>query len=165
MRPEPATTGRFATPGEAAHAIRALRAMGFRGVQAHMPAPYPEVVAALGKPRSRLGAVSLVGAGLGLVLGAALTIGTSLDWPIVVGGKPVVSVPPFVVISFEVTILAGALATVTALLLSGWRGRARSAACPGALRAGGVLVLVPGGDGQVAAHLLSVNGAEEVHHA
>jgi len=35
-----------------------------------------------------------------------------------VGGKPIVSLPPFVVIGFETTILLGALATVAGMLLN-----------------------------------------------
>lgn len=166
MQAEPATTGAFSSPADAARAIRALRAVGFAEVRALMPAPYPEVVAALGRRRSRLGVVSLCGAGLGLLLGAALTVGTSLDWPLVVGGKPVVSVPPFVVISFELTILVGGLATVGALVLAGWRGR--TAGRPGAVPGrpgGGIAVIVSGGDPQVASRTLSASGAREVHHA
>jgi hypothetical protein len=165
MAGERATAGRFGAPGEAAQAIRALRAAGFGDVRALMPAPYPEVVAALGRRRSRLGAASLSGAAAGLAAGAALTVGTSLDWPITVGGKPVVSVPPFVVICFELTILAGALATVTALLVAGFRGRARAASALAGPPEGGVVVIVAGGDRALAARTLSGNGAHEVHDA
>jgi hypothetical protein len=41
----------------------------------------------------------------------------SYDWPLVVGGKPVGSIPPYVVIAFELTILLGALSTVAAVAL------------------------------------------------
>ncbi len=50
MSPSTRLHGRFASPLEAAEAIRALRAMGFR-VSARMPVRYPEVVAALGRGR------------------------------------------------------------------------------------------------------------------
>jgi hypothetical protein len=171
MAPEPAGSGAFASgaftsPAAAARAIRALRAAGFAEVRALMPAPYPEVVAALERRRSRLGAVSLGGAALGLLLGAALTVGTTLDWPLVVGGKPVVSVPPFVVISFELTILVGALATVAALGVAAWRGRAAGppGAAPGRL-AGGIAVVVSGGDPRAAAQTLTLSGAADVYHS
>ena len=36
----------------------------------------------------------------------------SYDWPLVLGGKPIGSVPPYVVIMFEMTILFGALSTI-----------------------------------------------------
>ena len=41
----------------------------------------------------------------------------SHDWPLVVGGKPIGSIPPYVVIAFELTILLGALSTVAAVAL------------------------------------------------
>jgi hypothetical protein len=41
-----------------------------------------------------------------------------MDWPLVTGGKPIVSIPAFVVIAFELTILFGALSTVVGLFIS-----------------------------------------------
>ena len=53
-------------------------------------------------------------------LGIALPAYTMLDWPLITGGKPTISIPPLVVISFEVTMLLGALGAVAGfLLLSG----------------------------------------------
>jgi hypothetical protein len=46
-----------------------------------------------------------------------MTIWMSYDWPVLVGGKPIASIPPYVVIGFELTILLGALSTVTAVAL------------------------------------------------
>jgi molybdopterin-containing oxidoreductase family membrane subunit len=39
----------------------------------------------------------------------------SYDWPTLVGGKTIASIPPYVVIAFELTILLGALITVAAV--------------------------------------------------
>jgi molybdopterin-containing oxidoreductase family membrane subunit len=49
-----------------------------------------------------------------------------LDWPIITGGKAIVSLPPFVVIAFELTILFAALMTVAGFLLSSGLPRLRS---------------------------------------
>jgi hypothetical protein len=50
----------------------------------------------------------------------------SNNWPLLVGGKPVASVPPYVVIGFELTILLGALSTVLGvILLSALKARKR----------------------------------------
>lgn len=54
---------------------------------------------------------ALLGAASGTVTGFAFTILTSLSWPLIVGGKPIVSLPPFVIIAFALTILFGALST------------------------------------------------------
>jgi hypothetical protein len=42
----------------------------------------------------------------------------SYDWPVVVGGKPVGSILPYVVIMFEMTVLFGALTTILGLVLN-----------------------------------------------
>lgn len=59
--------------------------------------------------------VTMTGALTGLVAGFALAIMCSLDWPLRVSAKDVVSIPGFVVIGYECTILFGAIATLLAL--------------------------------------------------
>jgi hypothetical protein len=76
-----------------------------------------EVERLLGQPASRLRIFSLAGALIGFALGWALTILTALDWPIVTGGKPIVSIPAYLVVVFELTILLGALASLIGFLL------------------------------------------------
>lgn len=71
-------------------------------------ATYPE--------RSWVRAVTLTGAIVGVVSGFALAIMCSMDWPMRVSAKDVISPPAFVVIGYECMILFGALATFAALL-------------------------------------------------
>ena len=54
---------------------------------------------------------ALSGAASGTIAGFAFTILTSLSWPLIVGGKPIISVPPFLIIAFALTILFGALSS------------------------------------------------------
>jgi len=65
---------------------------------------------------------TLVGALTGFTAGYALTIYTHLSWkspPLIVGGKPLVSVIPFFVIAYELTILLGGyLPRITVISLS-----------------------------------------------
>jgi hypothetical protein len=154
--------GTFAAPAAAASAIRALRAHGF-AVRAAMPAPFPEVVAALGRPRSAIDFITLPGALLGVLVGAALTAGTSLAWPIVTGGKPIVSVPPFVIVTFEVAVLVGSLTNLAAVAV-GSRLGGRPAAFPRGLTFDAELVGVfaEGGDLAAAERMLRAAGAGEV---
>jgi molybdopterin-containing oxidoreductase family membrane subunit len=60
---------------------------------------------------------TLIGAILGAAAGLLLTIWTSLDWSLLTGGKPIVSLPAFLVIVFELTILLGGLFTAAGFLL------------------------------------------------
>ena len=61
---------------------------------------------------SKIKFFALTGAILGLVFGFAFTIYTVLSWPIITGGKPIISVPAFIIIAFELAILFGALASL-----------------------------------------------------
>src|SRR5690606_40479314 len=61
---------------------------------------------------------TLVGGLTGAATGFALATWTSMDWPLVTGGKPIISLPAWVIIAFELTILFGALSTVIGLFIN-----------------------------------------------
>src|SRR5437773_1658150 len=61
---------------------------------------------------------TLIGGAAGCAIGAWLTLYMSYDWPLVLGGKPIGSAPPYVVIMFEMTILFGALSTILGILFN-----------------------------------------------
>ena len=42
-----------------------------------------------------------------------------MQWGLVTGGKPIASIPPFVVIAFELTILFGGIATLLGMVILG----------------------------------------------
>ena len=69
-----------------------------------------------GKKRSPVRRVTLAGAMTGCLGAFLFTSWMSIDYPIRVSAKPLLSYPAFVVIAFECTILLGALATMGALL-------------------------------------------------
>ena len=48
-----------------------------------------------------------------------MTLWMSNDWPIMIGGKPFSSIPPYTIIAFELTILFGGLMTVLGLFTMG----------------------------------------------
>jgi hypothetical protein len=110
----------------AVDAIRALRAKGFRKLVVYSPAPNHELEEALNHRVSPVRLFTLIGGLTGCAAGFGMTIWMSYDWPVVVGGKPIASIPPYVVIAFELTILLGALSTVAAVglfsVLMGKRG-------------------------------------------
>jgi len=100
-------------------AVQDLRRAGFRAVTVFLPVPDPAVLAVLDVRPSPVRRWTLIGGLLGCLGGFALTVGTSLDWPIPTGSKPIVSIPPFIVIAFELTILFGALGTFVGFLVHG----------------------------------------------
>ncbi len=122
--------GVFAHVDTAVRAIHDLRAKGFDAITTYSPVPlddFEEALTGYGLPRSPVRLFTLVGGLTGTALGFWLTIWSSLKWNLVVGGKPIVSIPPFVVIAFELTILLGGLCTVLAALVLGRLPRRRLA--------------------------------------
>ena len=97
--------------------IEGLRKAGFEEIKAYTPYPDHHIEHALGYGQSPVRVWTLVGGLTGAATGLAFTMWTSIDWPLVVGGKPMVSVPAFVPIIFEMTVLFGALATVIGLFV------------------------------------------------
>jgi Protein of unknown function (DUF3341) len=116
-RPVPGILASFGHIDAAVDAIRGLRAMGHRNLVVYSPAPNHEIEEALSHRVSPVRLFTLIGGLTGCAAGFAMTIWMSYDWPVLVGGKPIASIPPYVVIGFELTILLGALSTVTAVAL------------------------------------------------
>jgi len=95
-------------------AIGSLRKAGF-AVKAFAPYPDHHIEHALGYDQSPVRVFTLVGGLTGAATGLAFPSWTSLDWPLVVGGKPIVSIPAYIIITFELMVLFGALSTIIGL--------------------------------------------------
>jgi hypothetical protein len=93
-------------------AVHELRKAGFKNLTAYMPYPEHHLEEAMGYHESPVRVFTLVGGLTGAATGFAFTVWTSMDWPLVTGGKPIVAIPTSVVIAFEMTVLFGALATL-----------------------------------------------------
>ena len=109
--------GVFGRLDGAVAAIESLKARGYANYRVYSPTPRPELADAVARKESPVRLFTLVGALTGTAFGFFYAIGTSLDWPLITGGKPIISWPPFVVIGFETTILIGSLVTVAAMFL------------------------------------------------
>jgi hypothetical protein len=122
----PGVLASFVHVDAAADAIRALRARGMRDLVVYSAAPNHEIEEALQPRVSPVRLITLIGGLTGCAAGFGMTLWMSYDWPTLVGGKTIGSVPPYVVIAFELTILLGALSTVAAVaffsILMGKRG-------------------------------------------
>jgi hypothetical protein len=117
--------GIFARPAQAAAAVREVRERGFRSVEAYAPVPTEELIAELpARPRVRW--FTLIGGVLGFAGGLALAVLTSLIYNLVVGGKPPTAPIPYLIISFELTVLLGGLGTLFGLLLGARLPRRRA---------------------------------------
>jgi molybdopterin-containing oxidoreductase family membrane subunit len=159
--------GVFAHVDTTVRALEELRAQGYDDLEVYMPAPMHEIedVMERGRPVSRVRLFTLIGALTGTASGFTLTIWSAMQWGLVTGGKPVASIPPFVVIAFELTILFGGLATALGMFLLGRLPRFRPTAAYDPRFSNdrfGVAVQCPPGRGASVGAILRGAGAEEV---
>ena len=115
----PGVLGVFAHLDATVDAVRRLKAGGHGdALTVYSPIPRHELEAVLAQPTSPVRMWTLIGGMTGCGIGAWLTLYMSYDWPVVVGGKPVGSIPPYIIIMFEMTVLFGALTTILGLALN-----------------------------------------------
>jgi hypothetical protein len=158
----PTLVGVFDSPLDVAETVKRLKGRGFAKLEVYSPAPFDEVEEAVDPKPSRVRIFTLVGGLLGVVIGYAMTIWMSLDWPIMIGGKPYAAIPTYTVIAFELTILFGAIFTLLGLLAVGRLPAFRLDAAYSARFSGdefGVAVEVPERD------VNEVDGLMRAHHA
>jgi hypothetical protein len=98
--------------------IHELKRAGHEDFLVYSPVPHHDIEHALQRPKSPVRVFTLVGGLFGFCAGWALTIGSALSYPLIVGGKPIVSIPPFGVLAYILTILFGALATMLGFLIN-----------------------------------------------
>jgi hypothetical protein len=110
--------GLFRDPDSVANAVTALKAAGVRGadIKVLSDTPYPEGAFGEDAERHRLYVFPFVGACCGFSVGLLLTIGTQLAYPIVTGGKPILSIPPMIHVIYEGSMLGAILFTVMGIL-------------------------------------------------
>ena len=109
----------FDLPDDAAMAIKKLRGRGFDELESYSPAPFEQIDEAMDDRPSKVRAFTLVGGLTGVFTGFLMQIWMSWEWPIKVAGKAFASIPPYVIIGFELTILFGGVLTLIGLLLVG----------------------------------------------
>ncbi len=148
---------------DAVHAVRELKEMGYRDFTVYSPVPNHEIAAAIGHRISPVRRWTLLGGLAGVSLGLLMALWMSLDYPVVVGGKPIPSVIPYIVVGFELTILIGALATITGLIVH-IIGNRRAAAFDPRFTDDhvGIFVPCPAERRSAVQQLLQTSGAEEV---
>ena len=109
--------GIYDEPAQAAVAMATAQDAGLARVDGFSPAPDHTLEQLMGARVSSIRLFILIGALLGCTIGFALPIYTVSSWPLITGGKPLISIPAFVVIAFELTILFGAIFGMLGFLL------------------------------------------------
>jgi hypothetical protein len=107
----------FDTPTELVDAARAVRDAGYTQTDAFSPFPIHSIDEALGVKRSILPYLCFAGAIAGLLSGVGLQYFVHvIDYPIIVGGRPHLSLPSMVPPAYELTILFTAFTAVFGML-------------------------------------------------
>ncbi|MFN8627862.1 MAG: DUF3341 domain-containing protein [Candidatus Binatia bacterium] len=161
-------TGFFDSEDSCARAIAAGRAAALGGLRAFAPFASEPILQSAHPGHSPVRLWVLLGGIAGCATGFVLTIGLSAEYPHVTAGMPIVSIPPFVIIAFELTILFGALAGLIGFLVHGGFPQFESA--PGysprfSDDRFGVVVECAADDLQQVEDVLRTAGALEVTHA
>jgi hypothetical protein len=145
--------------------VRALRGAGHKQIVVKSPVPHHAIEQALDQGPSLVRWVTAIGAFLGATAGFSLCFYSMFSWPLVVGGKELTSLPPFVIIGYESMILIGCLANLLAMLALG-RLPQIAAPSPSDPRFTedriGVWVPCAGPEAERARDLMKGHGAEEV---
>jgi molybdopterin-containing oxidoreductase family membrane subunit len=159
--------GVFAHADSTVQAIRDLRARGFRDLTVYTPVPVEEIEHEIEhvRPLSKVRLFALIGGLTGTATAFFLTIWSSLKWELITGGKAPASIPPFIVIAFELTILFCGLCTLLAMLVLGRLPKTRPSPAYDprfTVDRFGVAVACPPDQAESVRALLTSAGAEEV---
>jgi Protein of unknown function (DUF3341) len=108
----------FKNPEELVEAARRVRSAGYCDLDSFTPFPVEEMTAILGlRHRNQIGWLGLFGACLGAAIALAMQVFTNWDYPINVGGRPLYPWSAFAVVTFELTVLFGALVPAVGVLV------------------------------------------------
>jgi len=108
--------GLFRDEHQVVSAINALKESSYKFIRVNLPFPSHKIMDALKLKKSWVGWFTLCGGILGFIAGFGLAIYTAIQWNLIVSGKPIVAIIPFVVVGFEATILGAVFGNVLGLL-------------------------------------------------
>lgn len=108
----------FDEPEATIGAVRRLRSEGFEVADVHSPFPLHGADEALGLRPTRIALATLIGGLVGGIgkLGFEAWVHI-VDWPMNIGGKSDTALPALVPVTFEITVLLAAFATLGTLFL------------------------------------------------
>jgi hypothetical protein len=107
----------FDNPEDLVRAARRAYQQGYRKMDAYSPYPVEGLADAIGFRHTRISLLVLMGGIIGGLSGFCLQYWISvIDYPLNVGGRPYNSWPSFIPVTFELTVLFGALAAVLGML-------------------------------------------------
>ena len=158
--------GLFAEPDPAADAMDALSEAGFTQAEYEVltGTPYPEGTFGEAEPVHHLFRYPLLGAACGFIIGLLLTTATQLSYPLVTGGKPILSIPPMVIVMYEGTMLGAIIMTVFGIVFESRLPRLFMGAYDTRVTEGYIGVVVTAQEDRIASaeEVLRQAGAEDI---
>ncbi|MBJ6759663.1 DUF3341 domain-containing protein [Myxococcaceae bacterium JPH2] len=107
----------FATPDILVDATNQMREKGYQGMDTYSPYPLHGGSEALGLPPSRVPFIALGGGLTGMCTALAMqTWMNTIDYPLNIGGRPLLSLPAWIPITFELSVLFAAFGIFFGLL-------------------------------------------------
>ena len=110
--------GLFGEPSAALAAAGTLKGAGFANLELMSPVPIEGVEEVLGKKESVIKRFTLFGGIIGALSGFSLAAGTAVLYLHPAGGRPIITIPPYLIITYELLILFGILFTVVGFFIS-----------------------------------------------
>jgi len=110
--------GLFRDPESALTAAGELKGAGFAQPELISPIPVHGVEEVLGEKKSVIKRFTLFGGIIGGLSGFTLAAVTAALYAHPTGGRPIIAIPPFLIITYELTILFGIIFTVLGFLIS-----------------------------------------------
>ncbi len=99
-------------------AVKTVRDSGVKIYEVFTPYPVHTLEEVLGYRRTRLPIAAFFFGMTGTLLALTMQIGMmGLDWPMIIGGKDFFSIPPFIPVTFELTVLLAALGMVGTFMI------------------------------------------------
>jgi len=148
-------------------AAKDLKSSGFDDISLLSPLPLEEAQEVLGLGKSPVRRFSLAGAIIGAASGFAMCVATAFVFILPTGGRAIIAIPPYMIITYEMTILFGVLFTLFGFhVVSGlpaWRDKPY-------LKSANVdrfVVVVDGTEGEQTARAEAIirgAGADEIKH-
>jgi molybdopterin-containing oxidoreductase family membrane subunit len=111
--------GLFKDEDQVVAAINELKQSSYTFIRVNIPFPSHKIMDALKLKKSMVGWFTLGGGIFGFLGGFVLAIYTATQWNLIVSGKPIVAIIPFVVVGFEATILCAVFGNILGLLTQG----------------------------------------------
>jgi len=111
-------TALFDSPDKIVLATRAVVKEGYKAFDIYTPYPVHGVDRGMRLKQSRIGLVTLIFGLMGVALALLLTWWTnSVNYPLIIGGKPFWALPAYIPVTFELSVLFGAVFTILGLLV------------------------------------------------